>query len=87
MRRQHAARRASAGERPRPDAVTALHAAAETLGSRVRQLSESQQREMLLQKVKADNSEIAEAERRLSEHQEAVRRGRGQLSQLSNEIR
>ena len=53
----------------------------------MRQLSESQQREMLLQKVKADNSEIAEAERRLSEHQEAVRRGRGQLSQLSNEMR
>jgi len=50
------------------------------------QVPESQQREMLLQKVKADNSEIAEAERRLAEHQEAVRRGRGQLSQLANEM-
>jgi len=50
------------------------------------QLSEAQQREMLLQKVKADNSEIAEAERRVSEHQEAIRRGRAQLSQLSNEM-
>jgi len=50
------------------------------------QLSESQQREMLLQKVKADNSEISEAERRVAEHQEAIRRGRAQLSQLSNEM-
>jgi len=50
------------------------------------QLSESQQREMLLQKVKADNSDISEAERRVTEHQEAVRRGRAQLSQLSNEM-
>jgi len=50
------------------------------------QLSESQQREMLLQKVKADNSEISEVERRVAEHQDAVRRGRGQLSQLANEM-
>ncbi|KAL1507505.1 hypothetical protein AB1Y20_008340 [Prymnesium parvum] len=50
------------------------------------QLSESQQREMLLQKVKADNLDIAEAERVVAEHQEAIRRGRAQLSQLSNEM-
>ncbi|KAL3912481.1 MAG: hypothetical protein SGPRY_008324 [Prymnesium sp.] len=50
------------------------------------QLTESQQREMLLQKVKADNSDIMEAERAVTENQEAIRRGRSQLSQLSNEM-
>lgn len=49
------------------------------------QLSVPQQREMLLQKVKADNAEIAENEKRLAETQDAVRRGRAQLSQLANE--
>jgi uncharacterized protein YhaN len=50
------------------------------------QLSVPQQREMLLQKVKADNAEIAEAERHLAEMQEAVRRGRAQLSQLATDM-
>ena len=39
------------------------------------QLSLPQQKEMLLQKVKADNAEIAEAERQILEIQEAVRKG------------
>lgn len=50
------------------------------------QLSEGQQREMLLNKVKADNAEIAEVERRLSEAQDAIKRGRAQLSQLASEM-
>ena len=41
---------------------------------------------LLLQKVKADNAEIAEAERHLAEMQEAVRRGRAQLSQLATDM-
>jgi len=49
------------------------------------QLSVPQQREMLLQKVKADNAEIAEMEKRLAEMQDAVRRGRAQLTQLASE--
>jgi len=50
------------------------------------QLSPAQQKEMLLQKVKADNAEIAEAERQIVEIQEAVRKGRGQLSQLETDL-
>merc|ERR1719409_1448564 len=50
------------------------------------QLSLPQQKEMLLQKVKADNAEIAEAERQILEIQEAVRKGRGQLSQLESDL-
>jgi len=50
------------------------------------QLSLPQQKEMLLQKVKADNAEIAEAERQILEIQEAVRKGRGQLSQLETDL-
>merc|ERR1719181_240671 len=50
------------------------------------QLSLPQQKEMLLQKVKADNAEIAEAERQIVELQDAVRSGRGQLSQLETDL-
>ena len=42
------------------------------------QLTLPQQKEALLQTVKADNAEIAEAERQILEIQEAVREGRGQ---------
>jgi len=50
------------------------------------QLSLPQQKEMLLQKVKSDNAEIAEAERQIVEIQEAVRKGRGQLTQLETDL-
>ncbi len=41
---------------------------------------------MLLQKVKADNAEIAEAERQIVELQEAVRSGRSKLSSLETDL-
>jgi intraflagellar transport protein 74 len=41
---------------------------------------------MLLQKVKADNSEIAEVERRLTEAQDAIRKGRSQLTELASQM-
>jgi intraflagellar transport protein 74 len=50
------------------------------------QLSLPQQKEMLLQKVKADNAEIAEAERQIVELQEAVRSGRSKLSSLETDL-
>jgi len=50
------------------------------------QLSIPEQREMLLQKVKADNAEIAEHERRIAEHQDALRKGRARLSQIGSEV-
>ena len=40
----------------------------------------------LLQKVKADKAEIAEAERQIVELQDAVRSGRGQLNQLESDL-
>jgi len=46
------------------------------------QMSEEQQREMLLQRVKADNALIAEHERTLGESMEAIKSGKKQLSQL-----
>jgi len=49
------------------------------------QLSIPEQREMLLKKVKADNAEIAELERRLTETQDALRKGRAQLAQLQTD--
>lgn len=49
------------------------------------QMSEEQQREMLLQRVKADNAQIAEHEKQLAEAQEAIRNGKKQLSQLKND--
>ena len=36
--------------------------------------------------MKADNGEIADAERRVAEAQDSVRRGRGQLSQLDVDL-
>merc|ERR1719231_2027109 len=50
------------------------------------QLSEEEQREMLLQRVKADNAQIAESEKLLSEAQEAIRAGKKRLAQLANEM-
>jgi len=49
------------------------------------QLSEEQQRELLLQRVKADNAQIAEHEKQLAEAQEAIRNGKKQLAQLKND--
>jgi len=50
------------------------------------QLSEEEQREMLLQRVKADNAQIAESEKLLSEAQEAIRTGKKRLAQLANDM-
>lgn len=50
------------------------------------QLSEEEQREMLLGRVKADNATIAEHERTLVEAQEAIRAGKKQLSQLKTDM-
>ena len=50
------------------------------------QLTLQQQKDALLQRVKADNGEIADAERRVAEAQDSVRRGRGQLSQLDVDL-
>jgi intraflagellar transport protein 74 len=50
------------------------------------QLTEEQQRELLLQRVKADNASIAEHERALAESQEAIRSGKKQLSQLKSDM-
>ena len=50
------------------------------------QLSEEEQREQLLGKVKADNAQIADCERRLSEAQEAIRAGKKQLAKLANDV-
>ena len=50
------------------------------------QLTVAEQREHLLQTVKAHNAEIAESERMLAEMQDAVRRGRSQLSQLKEDM-
>jgi len=49
------------------------------------QLTEEQQREMLLQRVKSDNAAITEHERALAEAQEAIRSGKKQLSTLKME--
>lgn len=49
------------------------------------QLSESEQREQLLQRVKSDNAAIAEMEKALTESQEKVRAGKKQLAQLAND--
>jgi intraflagellar transport protein 74 len=49
------------------------------------QLSEEQQREVLLARVKADNAQIAEHERTLAESQEAIRAGKKQLAQLKTD--
>merc|ERR1719453_84709 len=49
------------------------------------QLSIPEQREALLQRVKADNAEIAETERRLKEASEVVQRGRLQLAQAKSD--
>jgi len=46
------------------------------------QLSEAEQRELLLARVKADNAEIAEAEKALAQLQDGLRKGRAKLSQL-----
>merc|ERR1719231_123011 len=50
------------------------------------QLSEEEQREMLLQRVKADNAQIADSEKLLSEAQEAIRAGKKRLANLANEM-
>jgi len=50
------------------------------------QLSEEEQREHLLGKVKADNAQITECERRLSEAQDAIRAGKKQLAKLANDV-
>uniref|UniRef100_A0A7S2FJH9 Uncharacterized protein n=1 Tax=Haptolina brevifila TaxID=156173 RepID=A0A7S2FJH9_9EUKA len=50
------------------------------------QLSEEEQREMLLARVKADNAQIAENEKLLSEAQEAIRAGKKRLANLANEM-
>merc|ERR1719482_2092781 len=50
------------------------------------QLSEEQQREQLLARVKNDNAEIATHERALAEAMEAVKGGKKQLSQLKNDM-
>eukprot|EP00965_Chrysotila_dentata_P137476 4547167-Pleurochrysis_carterae.AAC.1 len=39
---------------------------------------------MLLQKVKGDNAEIAEAEKKVAETQEALRKGRAHLASLKS---
>ena len=51
------------------------------------QLTEEQQREQLLAKVKADNALIAESEKSLSESQEAIRAGKKKLAQLANDMK
>jgi len=48
------------------------------------QLSIPEQRDMLLQKVKGDNAEIAEAEKKVAETQEALRKGRAHLASLKS---
>ncbi len=50
------------------------------------QLSEAEQKEQLLARVKADNASIAEGERRLTEAQDFIRSGKKQLSQLANDL-
>ena len=50
------------------------------------QLSEDEQREQLLARVKADNAQIADAEKRLSEAQEAIRAGKKRLAQLQSDM-
>jgi len=49
------------------------------------QLTPEQQREMLLQRVKADNAQIAEHEKELAAAQTAIRDGKKQLAQLKND--
>jgi len=48
-------------------------------------LSIPEQREMLLKRVKSDNAEIADIERRVAETQDALRKGRAQLAQLKTD--
>jgi len=50
------------------------------------QLSEEEQREQLLARVKNDNATIAESEKQLSEAQEAIRSGKKRLAQLANDM-
>jgi len=49
------------------------------------QLSEEEQREMLLQRVKNDNAAMAEHEKTLAEHQAAIKNGKKQLQLLKSE--
>jgi len=51
------------------------------------QLSEEEQREQLLARVKADNAQIADAEKRLTEAQEAIRGGKKRLAQLASDMK
>jgi len=48
-------------------------------------LSEGEQREQLLMRVKSDNAAIAEMEKQLAESQEKVRSGKKQLAQIAND--